>query len=138
MVDTISKKRRSENMRRIRSKGMRPEIAVRRLVHSMGYRFRLHSLKLPGKPDIVLSRLRKIVDVRGCFWHQHKGCVDAHIPKSSTSYWRSKLRRNVRRDRENSKRLRKLGWRVFVVWECEIVAHGNPELSARLARFLAQ
>jgi len=134
VVDTISANRRSENMRRIRSKGMKPEIAVRRLVHAMGFRFRLHSIKLPGKPDLVLTRLKKIIEVHGCFWHRHKNCIDSHFPKSRRNYWLPKLRRNQRRDKENLKCLRTLGWHVLIVWECEV---GDVKrLSARLEYFL--
>jgi DNA mismatch endonuclease, patch repair protein len=134
VTDSITPERRSENMRRIRSKGMRPELLVRRLVHSMGYRFRLHVLDLPGKPDLVLVRLKKIIEVRGCFWHQHGECVDSHIPKSRIEYWRPKLQRNKRRDKRNTRQLEKLGWKVFIVWECEV---GNLErLQRRLAKFL--
>lgn len=136
MVDTISATRRSENMRRIRSKGTKPEIAVRRLVHMMGYRFRLHSPKLPGKPDLVLPRLRKIIEVRGCFWHQHKGCIDSHIPKSKVGYWRPKLQRNVHRDKQNLNKLRNLGWKILVVWECEVKTSTIRGLNARLKMFL--
>lgn len=120
MADTINPDRRSENMRRIKSKGMRPELTVRRLVHSMGYRFRLHVSDLPGKPDIVLTRKKKIIEVRGCFWHQHGKCVDSHIPKSRIQYWRPKLQGNQRRDKRNARALEALGWKIFVVWECEV------------------
>ncbi|HET7215628.1 MAG TPA: DNA mismatch endonuclease Vsr [Terriglobia bacterium] len=123
-------------MRRIRSKGTAPEMTVRRLVHAKGYRFRLHSGNLPGKPDIILPRLGKIIDVRGCFWHQHEGCIDAHIPKSRMAYWLAKLRRNRQRDTENLQKLRALGWRVLIVWECQV--KNSNRLSARLERFLAR
>lgn len=121
-------------MSRIRSRDTSPEMIVRRLVHRMGYRYRLHVASLPGKPDIVLPRLKSIVEVRGCFWHQHPGCIDSHIPKSRIQYWEPKLARNQRRDQENGRKLRKLGWRVFLVWECETRAPGK--LVRRLARFL--
>src|SRR5688572_22583993 len=121
MVDKISPQRRSENMRRIRSKGMRPELIIRRMVHAMGYRFRLHVAELPGKPDLVFPRLRKVIDVRGCFWHQHgHRCIDSHIPKSRVTYWKPKLEANRLRDNQNIKKLRALGWNVLVVWECEV------------------
>ena len=121
MTDTISRERRSENMRRITSKGMRPELIVRSMVHSMGYRFRLHVPELPGKPDLVFPSLKKIIEVRGCFWHQHgRQCIDSHIPKSRTEYWRPKLQKNRMRDRLNLKKLEKLGWTVLVLWECEV------------------
>ena len=136
MVDTVSPTRRSENMRRIRSKDTTPEIAIRRLVHAMGYRFRLHSRKLPGKPDLVFPKLRKIIEVRGCFWHQHKGCVDSHIPKSRVGYWRQKLQRNSRRDKQNLRELRDLGWSVQVVWECEVKCPLIKPMKSRLRAFL--
>jgi DNA mismatch endonuclease (patch repair protein) len=120
MADTISPARRSENMRRIKSKGMRPEIAVRRLVHNMGYRFRLHPSELPGKPDLVFPKRKKVIEVRGCFWHQHRGCIDSHIPKSAIDYWQPKLERNHERDKKNLRKLRSLGWTVRVIWECEV------------------
>jgi len=107
-------------MSRIRSKDTSPEMKVRRLVHSMGYRYRLHVAKLPGRPDLVFSRLRKIIEVRGCFWHRHVHCIDSHIPKSRIEYWRPKLARNQRRDRQNEKKLRADGWDVLIVWACEL------------------
>lgn len=103
-------------------------------MHGMGYRYRLHVRELPGKPDLVFPRLKRIIDVRGCFWHQHNGCIDSHIPKTRLRYWKPKLQRNKRRDEENERKLRKLGWRVCVVWECQVKATGK--LSRRLARFL--
>jgi len=121
-------------MRRIKSKGMQPELTVRRLVHSMGYRFRLHVSDLPGKPDLVFPRLKKIIDVRGCFWHQHGKCIDSHLPKSRIEYWRPKLQKNRRRDKTNIQKLEAFGWKVHVVWECEV---GDLErLTLNLSRFL--
>lgn len=134
MADTINADRRSENMRRIKSKGMRPELIVRRLVHSMGYRYRLHVPSLPGKPDIVLAKSKKIIEVRGCFWHQHGKCIDSHIPKSRIQYWRPKLQGNQRRDRKNTRVLEALGWKVFVVWECEV--KDLRRITRDLSRFL--
>lgn len=136
MVDTISIKRRSENMRRIKSKGTKPEIIVRRLVHSMGFRFRLHAAELPGRPDLVFPGLKKLIEVNGCFWHQHRGCIDSRIPKSRVEYWRPKLRKNVRRDKRNLTLRRKLGWRQLVLWECDIMAASPRRLKARLKAFL--
>lgn len=86
----------------------------------MGFRYRLHVASLPGKPDLVFSRRRKIVEVRGCFWHQHKMCSDSHIPKSRSDYWGPKLTGNVKRDKQNEKQLRSLGWKILTVWECEV------------------
>jgi DNA mismatch endonuclease (patch repair protein) len=109
---------RSENMRRIRSKGMLPELAVRSLVHRMGFRFRLHRKDLPGKPDLVFVSRRKVVFVHGCFWHAHD-CRVAHTPKSNAAYWGPKLERNRARDTRNIKALRTAGWKSLVIWECE-------------------
>src|ERR1700737_2829184 len=107
-------------MRRIRSKDTSPEMLVRRLVHGMGFRYRLHVQKLPGRPDLVLPRLKKIIQVHGCFWHQHTGCPHSHIPKSRIEYWRPKLTKNKQRDRNNDRALRKQGWEVLTLWECEL------------------
>ena len=121
MADKISTERRSENMRRIRSKDMKPEMAVRRLVHGMGYRYRLHRKDLPGKPDLVFPSRKKVIFVHGCFWHQHDDpkCLDGRPPKSNTSYWHEKLKRNVERDATHKKLLRVEGWNCLIVWECE-------------------
>jgi DNA mismatch endonuclease (patch repair protein) len=109
-------------------------MAVRRMVHSMGFRYKLHEPTLPGKPDLVFPRLMKIVEVRGCFWHQHKGCIDSHIPKSRVEYWRPKLTKNKRRDKETEKRLRAAGWDVLALWECEL--KDASQLRKRLIAFL--
>jgi len=136
MVDQVSKERRSWNMARIHSADTRPEIQVRSILHRMGYRFRLHAQGLPGKPDIVLARHRTVVFVHGCFWHQHKGCTRANMPKSNREYWKRKLGRNLRRDATNLRLLRSLGWRPIVVWECEL---RNPaRLQQRLKRLLCR
>jgi DNA mismatch endonuclease (patch repair protein) len=95
-------------------------MAVRRLVHRMGFRYRLHVHALPGRPDLVFPRLMKIIQVQGCFWHQHSGCPQAHIPKTRIRYWRPKLVNNGKRDRENENRLRERGWDVLTIWECEV------------------
>jgi DNA mismatch endonuclease (patch repair protein) len=110
---------RSENMRRIRGKDTAPELTVRRLLHAMGYRYRLHVTSLPGRPDIVMAGRKKVVFIHGCFWHQHWRCRLAHKPHSNRDYWDEKLRRNVERDRTNRRRLRRLGWSALVVWECQ-------------------
>lgn len=136
MTDKLTPERRSANMSRIRSRNTSPEMIVRQLVHGMGYRYHLHVASLPGKPDIVLPRLKKIIEVRGCFWHQHAGCIDSHIPKSRIQYWAPKLQRNELRDEENRRRLQKLGWRVFVVWECETKA--ATKLARRIGQFLGR
>ena len=121
-MDRVTPEQRSENMRRIRSQGMKPEITVRRLVHRMGFRYRLHRRELPGKPDLVFPGRRKIIFVHGCFWHQHPDpeCPIAHKPRSNKAYWGPKFRRNVKRDAKNIELLHQQGWSVMVVWECEI------------------
>jgi len=136
MVDTISRVRRSENMRRIKSSGMIPEWVVRSLVHRLGYRFRLHARELPGKPDIVRRPHKQAIFVHGCFWHQHpkEQCLDARLPKSNTSYWHPKLSRNVERDKFVLSALKKIGWRVLVIWECE--TKNIEAVERRLCRFL--
>jgi DNA mismatch endonuclease (patch repair protein) len=121
-------------MRRIRKADTGPELIVRRTLHSMGYRFRLHRRDLPGTPDIVLPRYRKIIFVNGCFWHRHS-CPDGRkLPRSKPEYWAPKLERNRRRDLEHRRALRRLGWDVLVVWECE--AQETSRLAASLSAFL--
>lgn len=125
---------RSRIMRAIRSKNTVPELAVRRLLHAAGYRFRLHRRDLPGTPDIVLPRHRSVIFVHGCFWHQHPDptCRNAQLPRSNTGYWLPKLERNAERDRDATESLQSMGWRVLTVWECE-----TKELTA-LERVLRQ
>lgn len=135
MTDRLTPERRSDNMRNIRSIDTSPELLVRRLVHKMGFRYRLHVATLPGRPDLVFPRLKRIIEVRGCFWHQHGKCLDSHTPKSQVDYWGAKLRRNVQRDAENLQLLRKLGFRVLVLWECEIRNLGR--VARRIQKFLS-
>lgn len=111
---------RSALMSRIRSKNTKPEVTVRRMLHARGLRFRLHRRDLPGKPDIVLPRYRLVILVHGCFWHQHEGCRLASKPKTRSEYWTPKLAGNVRRDLEAQAALHALGWRVEIIWECEV------------------
>ena len=124
MADIVNEKRRSEIMGKIRSKGTKPEMTVRKLLHAMGYRYRLHVAGLPGKPDIVFPARRKVIEVRGCFWHQHEdpACGIVRQPKSNRDYWLPKLERNVERDAKQEAELRALEWDVLVVWECEVLA----------------
>jgi DNA mismatch endonuclease (patch repair protein) len=109
-------------MSRIRGKDTKPELVVRRLLHGMGYRYRLHRRDLPGAPDIVFIRRRKVIFVHGCFWHRHPDsrCPLARLPKSRLEFWRAKLEGNRRRDEENEARLRGLGWNILIIWECQI------------------
>jgi DNA mismatch endonuclease, patch repair protein len=135
-MDKLSPERRSINMRQIRSKDMSPEMEVRRLLHSLGYRYRLHQKELPGKPDIVFPSKRKVIFVHGCFWHQHSApnCKITRKPKSNESYWLPKLLRNVERDQRHKTTLHKLGFQVLTIWECEIKSRDN--LIKRLKSFL--
>lgn len=119
-MDTRSKVDRSENMRRITSKDTNPELTVRRLIHSLNYRYRLHYSSLPGRPDIVFPGRKKVIFIHGCFWHKHAKCKIAHRPKSNNDYWNQKLRLNKQRDRKNLRLLSKMGWQSLVIWECEI------------------
>lgn len=133
-MDTVSPERRSEIMGRIRSKDTGPELAVRQLAYGMGYRYRLHSAKLPGRPDLVFSGRHKVVFVHGCFWHQHRGCRRARLPSSNQEYWIGKIKRNALRDREAVRALRRSGWKVLTVWECEL--SDMNQLARRLRGFL--
>lgn len=132
MGDRLSPQERSRVMSRIRSRDTGPELAVRSFLHRQGFRFRLHRKDLPGKPDIVLPKYRAVIFVHGCFWHQHPGCREGRIPGSRRSYWAPKLRRNVERDREARAALARDGWRVCVVWECEL----EPETLAKLVQWI--
>jgi len=134
MADHLTAERRSWNMSRISAKNTKPELAVRSLLHRMGYRFRLHRKDLPGRPDLVLPKYGTVVFVHGCFWHGHKGCPRANIPKSSRSYWIDKLAKNAARDKRNQRKLRKEGWRVLTVWECR--TKDLRRLEARFRRTL--
>ena len=119
-MNKITQYKRSIIMGRIHGKDTKPEITVRSLLHSMGYRFRLHKKDLPGKPDIVLPKYKTVVFVHGCFWHQHKDCRKATIPKTNTKFWKNKLEKNVMRDSQNIDKLKSKGWNVITVWECEL------------------
>ena len=118
-ADVFSKKKRSEVMSLIRSKNTKPELYVRSFLHKKGYRFRLHQKNLPGKPDIVLKKHKVVINVNGCFWHQHN-CGKSTIPKSNRKFWLNKFKNNTKRDRLNTLKLRKLGWKVYKIWECKV------------------
>jgi DNA mismatch endonuclease, patch repair protein len=128
--DRLTKERRSWNMSRIRGKNTSPELIVRRLLHRMGYRFRLHVKNLPGKPDIVLPKYKTVIFVHGCFWHRHKGCRNCTTPTNRREFWLEKLNGNAARDKLHQRALRKLGWRAIVIWEC--VVDNAPMLERQL------
>jgi len=125
---------RSKTMRAVKDRDTAPEMAVRKIAHGMGFRYRLHRSDLPGKPDLVFPRLKKAIFVHGCFWHQHDCPRGARVPKSSQEYWLPKLRRNQERDRENQAKLQESGWELLVIWECEVKDHAR--LHDRIRVFL--
>src|SRR5579884_2241405 len=135
-MDKVGASKRSEIMRRVRSTDTRPELTVRRLIHAMGYRFRLHRRDLPGVPDIVLPRLRAVAFIHGCFWHGHACRAGRNRPASNVAYWERKLNRNRERDVRAQIALRRLGWRVLTIWECEL--RDRAKLENRLRRFLSR
>ena len=125
-------------MRAVKSADTTPEMTVRRLVHGMGFRYRLHGRDLPGSPDLVLPRLHKAIFVHGCFWHRHACPAGLSTPASRVDYWQAKFARNVERDRRNIRKLRRQGWSVMVVWECQTRRQDIRKLEARLERFLGR
>lgn len=119
MTDTFDKVKRASIMRAVKSENTSPEIFVRRTFHAMGFRFRLHVKNLAGRPDLAFPRFKTVVFVNGCFWHWH-GCPRTRLPSTNVKYWKSKISRNVKRDQKNYRKLRKEGWRVFIIWECKL------------------
>jgi len=132
-MDTLTRKQRSALMARIRGKDTGPELFVRKLVHGMGYRYRLHRRSLPGTPDLVFPARGKVIFVHGCFWHKHARC--SRLPKSRTEYWHPKLEANRQRDLKSRRKLRALGWKALIIWECEL---GKEDLAERIAEFLEE
>jgi len=132
-MDTLTREQRSERMSRIRGADTKPEMAVRRLVHAMGYRYRLHRGDLPGRPDMVFARRRKVIFVHGCFWHRHPApnCPLARLPKSRLDFWRPKLEANRERDLRNEEELRAQGWDALVIWECQLRQRARLEEEIR-------
>lgn len=120
MTDIKTPEQRSRNMAAIRSSDTKPEMLVRRYLHSMGWRYGLHNKKLPGSPDIVMRRFKTVIFVNGCFWHGHENCKYYRLPKSNTGFWQAKIDKNRARDARDIESLNKLGWRVIIVWECQL------------------
>jgi DNA mismatch endonuclease (patch repair protein) len=135
-MDILSQSERSERMRMVRSKGSKVELRVRRLIHSLGFRYRLHVRSLPGQPDIVFPAKHKVILVHGCFWHRHAGCRLARLPKSKQEYWVPKLEANRTRDEENVRQLQALGWAVMVIWECQASVQHCADLADPIGHFL--
>ena len=136
-TDVYSEEKRSIVMSKVKSKNSKPEIELRSILHCLGFRFSLHSDKLPGKPDILLSKYKTVVFVHGCFWHQHEGCGKATIPRQNHEFWKKKLYRNKERDREVQEKLLKLGWNVATVWECEL-RKGEDAVIQELTEFIRE
>lgn len=135
-MDTLTPKQRSERMSKVRGRDTKPEMVVRRLVHGLGYRYRLHRAELPGKPDLVFLARKKVIFVHGCFWHRHDdpACRLARLPKSRLEFWGPKLEGNRKRDVDNLARLAEMGWRSLVIWECQV--KDRRALEARVKEFL--
>lgn len=134
-MDNITKAERSKQMSLVRSKDTKPEMIVRRILHAKGYRYRLHRHDLPGKPDIVFPARNKVIFVQGCFWHGHK-CRLGRIPKSRVEFWRNKIENNAKRDSVAKSELKKLGWSILYVWECELRKMDREKLKRKLFRYL--
>ncbi|WP_432736433.1 very short patch repair endonuclease [Maridesulfovibrio sp. FT414] len=132
MADTISPERRSWNMSRIKGKNTRPELLLRSLLHTEGFRFRLHDPKLPGKPDIVLKKHKAVIFVNGCYWHRHAGCAKTTTPKTRTLFWLNKFAETVARDKRKYRELEELGWKVIIVWECQL--KNEPQITLSKVR----
>lgn len=135
-MDVFSRAKRSQIMSRVGGKNTKPEIAVRSLLHSLGYRFRLHRKDLPGKPDITLPKYKKVIFVHGCFWHGHEDCPRSKRPSTNEEFWREKLDKNIERDKETVTALKKLGWDVLTVWACEV--KDTNKLKTKLLSFLGR
>ena len=135
-MDTLTPEKRSERMSRVRCKDTKPEFTVRRMLHAAGYRYRLHRRDLPGSPDLVFPRQKKVIFVHGCFWHRHPGCPNCRLPKSKLDFWKPKLEANRVRDLRNHQRLRKLGWSYLIIWECEV--RDKEDLARRVATFMEE
>lgn len=134
MTDTMSPHERSRRMALVRSVDTKPEMIVRKLIYGMGYRYRLHCRDLPGKPDLVFRSRRAVIFVHGCFWHRHSGCKSARMPKSKVAFWKAKLEGNKKRDVRDIGELKTSGWKVLIIWECELKS--VKTLTTRLQRFL--
>lgn len=136
MADIVSRSKRKEMMSSVKQRHTKPEITVRKLLHRLGYRFRLHSKKLPGTPDIVLPKYKSVIFVHGCFWHQHKGCRKSRRPTSNVEFWNEKLDKNIERDNRKESELKNAGWKVLTVWDCEI--KDEDLLIEKVKNFLTQ
>ena len=133
MVDNLTKDQRSKNMSRIRSKNTKPEMIVRKKLHSLGYRYRLHKKELPGKPDIFLKKFNLAIFINGCFWHQHD-CKRNKSPQTNSAFWKDKFKKNKERDKKNIFKLKEMGIRTYIIWECELKNNFFLEKTIRVIR----
>lgn len=133
-MDQLSSEKRSWNMSRIRSQNTKPELQLRKVLHGMGFRYRLHDKKLPGSPDLVFPKYKAVIFVHGCFWHRH-GCKQTTTPSTRKDFWETKFKANTERDKKNIQSLQDIGWRVMVVWECELENAGKIDLVEKIRKF---
>ncbi len=133
-MDNLTKEQRKLCMAEIRSKNTKPEIVVRKVLSKLGAKYRLHNSKLAGKPDIVIAKTKKIIFINGCFWHQHKNCRKQALPKANKKYWGPKLQRNVEKQEQDIKLLKKQGWKVYKIWECQ--TNNENKLTQKLSKIL--
>lgn len=138
MTDIFTKQKRSEIMSNISGKNTKPEIIIRKLAHSLGYRFRLHKKNLPGKPDIVFPKYKKVIFVNGCFWHGHKNCKRSKLPTTNKKFWKEKIENNKKKDAADYRKLRKLGWDYLVIWQCRIKTSNYKSLKSKIDSFLSR
>ena len=136
MVDVFTKEKRSEIMKKVGPKNSKPELLVRSLIHCLGYRFRLHRRDLPGTPDLVFPRYRKIIFVHGCFWHGHIGCKKSKLPETNREFWENKINRNKENDKNSILKLNERGWEILTIWECQIKKSKIENLKKRITKFL--
>lgn len=136
MADIHSISTRSHNMSRIRSKNTKPELLVRKFLFANGFRYRLYNKSLPGKPDIVLKKYRAVIFIHGCFWHQHQNCKYSYTPATNTNYWLSKLDKNVKNDSFAIKELKKMKWKVLIVWECDLKIGKQEKTLKKILRLI--
>lgn len=136
MSDIYSYSKRSEIMSHISSKNTKPEITIRKIAHSLGFRFCLHKKGLPGKPDLVFPKYCKVIFVNGCFWHGHSKCARSKLPETNNGFWKEKIEGNKKKDKSNLIKLKKTGWDYLIIWQCQINKSNIPELNQKISEFL--
>ncbi len=136
MADIFSADKRTEIMKKVRTKDTGCELVVRKMIYAMGYRYRLHKKSLPGKPDIVFSGRKKVIFVNGCFWHGHSGCSRGKLPEANVSFWQKKIEGNKLRDVKVVKQLKKIGWQSLIIWQCQASGRNASKLKSRIKKFI--